>query len=76
MKFMKKRGQLTAFVLVGFVILIAIVLLTVLYMSLARVSVSNKQFVNDKIEEVNAYVKDCLENSLFKRLKFIFTNII
>jgi len=71
---MKKRGQLTAFVLVGFVILIAIVLLTVLYMSLARVSVSNKQFVNDKIEEVNAYVKDCLENGLVKGLRLVGTD--
>src|SRR3989344_3867475 len=67
----KKKGQLTAFVLVAFVILIAIVLLTVMYVSLFKVSISNKQFVNDKVDEVKTYINDCITNGLIQGLKTV-----
>lgn len=67
---MSKRGQITLFIIVGIVIIIAIALVVVLRSSLLKASsqqaVSKTLSFSDSVEEVKHVVDTCLENSLKK----------
>ena len=65
----KKRGQLTAFMLVSFVVVIMVVLMVIMYISLAGVSISNKQFALKKVNEVKQYINDCITTGLVEGLR-------
>ena len=67
----KKKGQLTTFVLVGFVVVILIVLITILYLSLTTVSINNKLYVNNKLEELKSRIEECITKGLIDGLRAV-----
>lgn len=66
---MRKRGQITIFMIVGFVILLVIIL--IFGLRKAGVGISSSDFLYSKMDVVEKQVKDCTKEKLIESLEII-----